>query len=260
MRLLYAQTADGEVMRWRFGQAPSCAFRKLCQQRRLSAAVRRHFDHYGDYRATCTARQATGALAGTRIHRLRCAFSNSPVVVATWCLASLNAGKISCVSHDPIGASAPRSLPKAGNTASQLKPGSAAPADTAVQGAASDSTAAPGIRIHRRRHSRRLTAPPDSTSSVPAPTPALRQPAFTSSEARSDVCPPAPGPSRRRPERHRCRHNRRRYSLPPQPQTTQRRRPNGWIELGLALHLTMIGVPEYCAFCCLLLHWLVAER
>jgi outer membrane protein assembly factor BamB len=223
---LYVATADGEVIALRRRTGTELWRQKALLHRRLSAAVETDTSIVtGDYQGYVHwLDKATGALAA-RASTGKVRISNSPVVVGNMVLVVNDAGKISAFRMTPIAGKRPATPSEAGTATNPTEPASASPADTAVQGAASDAATPPAGSASPPEGQPPAAQPPqdDQASSVPAPTPgpqpaAPASPSAPESSAPApaapvpEATPPAPGvpplPSQPTPD-----------PLPPKPQT-----------------------------------------
>jgi outer membrane protein assembly factor BamB len=203
---LYVATADGEVVALRRRTGTELWRQKALLHRRMSAVVDadtavvtadyQGYVHWLD--------KATGALAA-RASTGKVRISNSPVVVGNMVLVVNDVGKISAFRMTPIGGKRPATPSEAGTAVNPSEPGpTTSPADAAVQGAASDSTAAPAGSASPPEAQK--PAAPASPSSEPAmtapesplgtsPLPRLQSPTPAPAAPAPEPTPPAPGTS-----------------------------------------------------------------
>jgi outer membrane protein assembly factor BamB len=221
---LYVATADGEVISLRRRTGTELWRQKALLHRRLSAAVEADTSIVtGDYQGYVHwLDKATGALAA-RASTGKVRISNSPVVVGNMVLVVNDAGKISAFRMTPIAGKRPAAPSDAGTAVSPTEPASTSPADAAVQGAASDSTAPPAGSASPPEGQPATQPPPDDrASSVPAPTPSP-QPAAPASPSSEPATPapesPAPGPNPATPGTPPLPSQPTPDPLPPKPQT-----------------------------------------
>jgi outer membrane protein assembly factor BamB len=174
---LYISTSDGEIISMRRRTGTEIWRQKVLLHRRLSSVVEADTSVVtGDYQGYVHwLDKATGAIAArARTGKVR--ISNSPVVIGNMVLVVNDIGKITAFRTTPIGGKRP---------GPPAQPGSAIPpaqtvqpaAESAIQGAATDSTAAPAGSAAPTAPSTsppQPEAPPATTperTEAPAPTP-----------------------------------------------------------------------------------------
>jgi outer membrane protein assembly factor BamB len=193
---LYVATADGEVVALRRRTGTELWRQKALLHRRLSAVVDADTSVVtGDYQGYVHwFDKATGALAA-RASTGKVRISNAPVVVGNMVLVVNDIGKISAFRMTPIGGKRPATPSEAGTAVNPSEPApTTSPAETAVQGAASDSTAAPAGSASPPEAQPPAALPPrdDRASSVPAPTPAAPSPSSEPAMPAPESATPAP--------------------------------------------------------------------
>jgi len=200
---LYVSSANGEVVALRRRTGTEIWRQKALAHRRLSAVVETDTSVVtGDYQGYVHwLDKATGAIAA-RAGTGKVRISNSPVVVGNMVLVVNDLGKITAFRTTPIAGKRP-TPPAATGTATPPVEKAPSPADTAIQGAASDSTAPPVGPA-----SPPATAPSPASPSA-APTPEATSPPESPPPATPVAPEPAPAPEPTAPQN------------PPPPDTPQ---------------------------------------